>query len=179
MDQEKLAFDDDSVLVERFLGGDTASFETIYRKYYDRIHVIARGILLDNDDAADTVQEIFTLVYRNLPRFDRRSRFSTWLFRVAVNRSIQQVRSLKFKRRWIELDERIPAPEISESLLEPRVELAMTKLNPDDRAILTLFYWEELSLNEIADSMGIQMNAAKTRLYRARERFRQYYEVEP
>ncbi|MEQ1824150.1 MAG: sigma-70 family RNA polymerase sigma factor, partial [Fimbriimonadaceae bacterium] len=158
--------------------GDPGAFEILYRKYYERIHILAKGILLDSDDAADTVQEIFTLVYRNLPKFDRRSRFSTWLFRVAVNRSIQQVRSLKFKRRWTELDERIPAPEVNESLIEPRVALAMEKLPPDDRAILTLFYWEELSLNEIAESMGIQMNAAKTRLYRARERFRHYYEVE-
>lgn len=178
MDQEKLTYDEDGVLVERFAAGDTSAFETLYRKYYERIHIIARGILLDSDDAADTVQEIFTLVFRNLPKFDRRARFSTWLFRVAVNRSIQQARSLKFKRRWIELDERLPAPEVNESLLEPRVELAMTRLGPDDRAILTLFYWEEQSLNEIAESMGIQMNAAKTRLYRARERFRQFYEVQ-
>jgi RNA polymerase sigma-70 factor (ECF subfamily) len=55
----------------------------------------------------------------------------------------------------------------------------MEMLAPQDRAIITLFYWQELSLQEIADSMDINLNAAKTRLYRARERFRQHFEEEP
>jgi RNA polymerase sigma-70 factor (ECF subfamily) len=52
----------------------------------------------------------------------------------------------------------------------------MEKMAPNDRAIIVLFYWEELSLNEIAESLGCNVNAAKTRLYRARERFRILYE---
>ncbi|MEJ5169514.1 MAG: sigma-70 family RNA polymerase sigma factor [Fimbriimonadales bacterium] len=98
-------FDDDVILIERFLHGDEASFEQLYRKYYDKVFAIAKGVLLDSDEAADAVQEIFTLVYRHLRRFDRRSRFSTWLFRVAVNRSIQQARKVKYKSRQVPLDE--------------------------------------------------------------------------
>jgi len=169
-------FDEDSRLVERFLRGDETGFETLYRKYYEKAFSIARGVLMDADEAADAVQEVFTLVYRNLTRFDRRSKFSTWLFRIAVNRSIQHARSIKHKRNWTELNERVPVEVPEESPVEPRVHESMAKLAPQDRAILTLFYWEELSLNEIAESMGIAMNAAKTRLYRARERFRVAYE---
>jgi RNA polymerase sigma factor (sigma-70 family) len=72
-----------------------------------------------------------------------------------------------------------PAPSQGGDEPDPRVQLAMEKLAPQDRAIITLFYWQELSLQEIADSMDINLNAAKTRLYRARERFRQYFEQEP
>lgn len=172
------AFDEDIVLVERYLAGDTAAFERIYAKYYEKVLVIARGVLMDPDEAADAVQEIFTLVYRHLNRFDRRSRFSTWLFRVAVNRSIQEARRNRHKLRNVELTEALgaEAPGADDDM-DPLVQAAMTQLSPADRAILVLFYWEELSLHEIGDSMGCNVNAAKTRLYRARERFRSHYEA--
>ena len=173
------AYDEDLILVERFLGGDRPAFEQLYAKYYDKVFAIARGILLDNDDAADAVQEIFNLVFRHLGRFDRRSRFSTWLFRVAVNRSIQEARKNRHRSRNVELTEASAkvSPEEPETI-DPRVQAIMERLAPQDRALLTLFYWDELNLHEIADSVGCNVNAAKTRLYRARERFRVLYEQE-
>lgn len=170
-------FDEDIILVDRFLSGDEAGFELIYRKYYDKVFAIARGVLIDADEAADAVQEIFTLVYRHLKRFDRRAKLSTWLFRIAVNRSIQEARKHRFKNRTVELTEAMTkeAPEEVDDM-DPQIQAALAKLAPQDRALLTLFYWEELSLNEIGDSIGCNVNAAKTRLYRARERFRQFYE---
>jgi RNA polymerase sigma-70 factor (ECF subfamily) len=172
-------YDDDLVLVERFLDGDSLAFEQIYSKYYDKVFAIARGILLDREEAADAVQEIFTLVYRHLGRFDRRSRFSTWLFRVAVNRSIQEARKNRHKSRQVELTEGCAHVDPDEpETSDPRVNAVLERLAPQDRALLTLFYWDELSLQEIAASVGCNVNAAKTRLYRARERFRVLYEQE-
>jgi RNA polymerase sigma-70 factor (ECF subfamily) len=175
-DKVKPSFDEDVVFVDRFLAGDGSAFEHLYSKYYEKVFAIARGILLDAEEAADAVQEVFTLVYRNLPRFDRRSKFSTWLFRVSVNRIIQQARKVKYKARHVDLEAaaatEVERPEDG----DPRVEIAMSELAPADRAILTLFYWEELSLQEIADSLDCNVNAAKTRLYRARERFRVVFE---
>jgi len=170
-------FDEDSVLVDRFLAGDTSVFQTLYSRYYDKVFALSRGILLDNDEAADAVQEIFTLVYRHLNRFDRRSKFSTWLFRVAVNRSIQEARKSRFKHKLTPLNEiqEHAAPEQVDSS-DPNIQAVMAKLAPADRALLALFYWEELNLQEIADSLNCNVNAAKTRLYRARERFRIIYE---
>jgi RNA polymerase sigma-70 factor (ECF subfamily) len=172
-------FDEDAVLVDRFLSGDTIAFELIYRKYYDKVFAIARGVLIDADEAADAVQEIFTLVYRHLHRFDRRAKLSTWLFRIAVNRSIQEARKHRFKNKTVELTEAADrAAPVESQEIDPRIHSALANLAPQDRALLTLFYWEELSLNEIADSIGCNVNAAKTRLYRARERFRTIYEGE-
>lgn len=180
IDKSKLgSFDEDSILVERFLTGDATAFETLYARYYDKVFAIARGVLIEPEEAADAVQEIFTLVYRHLKRFDRRSRFSTWLFRIAVNRSIQEARRNRYRNRTVELTEAAgkTAPEEAEQI-DPRVQMAMAKMQPQDRALLVLFYWDELSLQEIADSIGCGVNAAKTRLYRARERFRVLYEPE-
>jgi RNA polymerase sigma-70 factor, ECF subfamily len=172
-------FDEDGILVERFLAGDADAFEGLYSRYYDKVFAIARGVLMDQDEAADAVQEIFTLVYRHLGRFDRRSRFSTWLFRVAVNRSIQEARKNRYKSRTVGLTEACAkvAPEEPETT-DPKIQAALAQLSPNDRALLVLFYWEELSLNDIAASLGCGVNAAKTRLYRARERFRVFYEVD-
>lgn len=172
------AFDDDLVLIDRVVAGDEDAFQALYRKYFDKVYAIARGILLDPDEAADAVQEIFTLIYRKADRFDQRSKFSTWLFRIAVNRSIQQSRRVKFKRNLVPLNEAVEEPHDTqpEVVNEPAVAEAMAKLPAADRAILTLFYWDELSLHEIGESMGCSPNAAKTRLFRARERFRQHYE---
>ena len=172
-------FDEDLILVERFLDGDRAAFEDIYAKYYEKVFAISRGILLDNEEAADAVQEIFFLVFRNLYKFDRRSRFSTWLFRVSVNRSIQEGRRNRHKSRNVELIE--AAAKVAEEQPEttdPKVHSCLEKMMLQDRALLTLFYWDELSLQEIAASVGCNVNAAKTRLYRARERFRMLYEQE-
>lgn len=178
-DKNRADFDEDLHLVDRFLSGDESGFVALYTRYYDKVFSIACGVLLDSDEAADAVQEIFTLVYRHLRRFDRRSKFSTWLFRIAVNRSIQEARRHRHRHRHVELDEAMAtaAPEQPDTS-DPRIQAAMAKLAPQDRALLTLFYWEELSLQEIADSLGCNVNAAKTRLYRSRERFRVIYEGE-
>jgi RNA polymerase sigma-70 factor (ECF subfamily) len=177
IDQARVGgFDEDMVLVERYLSGDQTAFELLYSKYYDKVFAIARGVLMDHDEAADAVQEVFTLVYRHIKRFDRRSRFSTWLFRVAVNRSIQEARRNRHKSRNVELKEALAteAPTDCDEM-DPKVQAAMSEMAPADRALLVLFYWEELSLQEIGDSIGCNVNAAKTRLYRARERFRVLY----
>jgi RNA polymerase sigma-70 factor (ECF subfamily) len=171
-------FDEDIVLVDRVVAGDDDAFQTLFHRYHDKVFAIAKGVLLDAEEAADAVQEVFTLVYRNLGRFDKRSRFSTWLFRVAVNRSIQQARKRRHSRKNVPLDAAEEASVEAEGIqaTDPEVEEALSHLHPADRALLTLFYWEELSLQDIGASIGCTPNAAKTRLFRARERFRVEYE---
>lgn len=171
-----VAFDDDARLAKRIQEGDSDAFQALYRRYYDKVFSIARGVVLVPEEAADAVQEIFTVVYRKLDKFDRRSRFSTWLFRIAVNRSIQYARKQRHVKREVSL---APSHEVAVegSFLsgDPAVMHAMSQLQPQDRAILVLFYWDELSLEEIGESLGCSANAAKTRLFRARERFRSSY----
>jgi RNA polymerase sigma-70 factor (ECF subfamily) len=170
--------DEDAIQIERFLNGDVRAFDGLYAKYYDRVYAIARGVLLDAEEAADTVQEVFTLVHRHLYRFDRRARFSTWLFRIAVNRSIQDSRKRRRRPLTVELMEVAQYEGAQGKTSDPRVHAAMGKLKADDRALLLLYYWEELSLQEIAETLNANVNATKTRLYRAREKFRQKFEEE-
>jgi RNA polymerase sigma-70 factor (ECF subfamily) len=170
------ALDEDALQIERFLKGDVRAFDQLYTKYYDKVYAIARGVLLDAEEAADTVQEVFTLVHRHLYRFDQRARFSTWLFRIAVNRSIQDSRKRRRRPLTVELMEIAHQESAGTGQSDPRIHLALSKLKPDDRALLLLYYWEELSLQEIADTLSTNVNATKTRLYRAREKFRALYD---
>ncbi|MDQ2986295.1 MAG: sigma-70 family RNA polymerase sigma factor [Armatimonadota bacterium] len=173
------AVGEDEALARRFLDGDASAFDALYRKYYARVFTVARGILLDRDDAGDATQEAFTKIYENLPRFRGGSRLGTWIFRIAVNSAIQVSRRGKSRKRLTSLD------EIAESAVETidlddsaqGVHKAMAELRHEDRAILSLFYWEELSLVEIGEALGCGSNAAKTRLFRARTRFKEVYEA--
>jgi len=169
-------FDADILLIERFLAGDQGAFETLYRNYYDIVYSVAKGVLGDPEEAADTTQEVFRLVMRNLKRFDRRARFSTWLYRIAINRSIQQARSLHRRPRAMPLDAASAVSHETTEAADPRIQQALQQLAPSDRAILILYYWQELSLAEIATTMQCSANACKTRLFRARELFREAFE---
>lgn len=172
------SLDEDGIHIERFLKGDVRAFDQLYTKYYDKVYAIARGVLLDAEEAADTVQEVFTLVHRHLYRFDRRARFSTWLFRIAVNRSIQDSRKRRRRPLTVELMEIAQYETAEDRQSDPKIHVALSKLRPDDRALLLLYYWEELSLQEIAETLSTNVNATKTRLYRAREKFRALFQGE-
>jgi len=170
--------DADMVLVRRFIAGDPRAFDEIYDRYKDKVYVIAKGILLNPDDASDAVQETFASIYNNLSRFSQRSRLSTWIFRIAVNTAIQISRRLKYRARIRPLEE---AEELSIETVEEKdtskVYRALATLKPEDRAVLTMFYWENMSLEDIGEALKCGANAAKTRLYRARERFKERYEA--
>ncbi len=175
---ESAIHDEDIRLVDRFLTGDQSAFEVLYARYYERVFALTRGIVLDLEETADVVQELFKLAYKNLHKFDQRAKFGTWLFRIAVNRSIQQTRKIKRTPKTTELVESLVAPEAETEDSDPRIYESLALLQPQDRALLTMFYWEEMSLGDIAASLGCNINAAKTRLYRARERFKEHYQGE-
>lgn len=171
-------FQEETWLVERAQKGDETSFSTLYRKYYNKVFSIAKGVLLNADEAEDATQEIFNLAWKHIRKFDNRSKFSTWLFRIAVNRSIQESRKNRNLKNQVPMTPEAenvaqPANEQSE---DPVIAEALSRLSPQDRAIISLFYWDELSLAEVGESIGCSPNAAKTRLFRAREKFKDLYE---
>lgn len=172
----QVTIDRDKLLVERFLAGDSSAFDELFATHREKVYSIGLGVLGNSEDALDSVQETFTLVHKHLHRFDGRSRFSTWLYRIAVNAAIQTTRKKKSRGKTVPLTEAAGASaEMQVTVADPIIQAAMTNLAPNDRALLVLFYWEELPLQEISEVNGCSMNAAKTRLFRARERFREAY----
>lgn len=153
------------------------AFEALYQRYKDRVYGIAFRITGNAVDAMDAVQESFALLFRNVSSFRFDSRFSTWLFRLVVNCSIDVVRARN--ARWrrdgsgaTELDgssangpSPIQAAQVGE--LSDLVQSALSRLSPKLRAILALRYLEGMSYDELRDALQVSMGTVKSRLARA------------
>ena len=178
--------DDDSGLVARFLRGDTAAFDALFLKYQDYVYHIVYGIVGSAEESRDLTQEVFLQVYRALPKFRHGSRFATWLYRIAVNRAVDAARGAKRWRFLPFLDEPTLAGRPADSRDEPEqvfergaereaVQAVLMRCPLGHREVLALRYYQDLSLEEIAETLGCSVSAAKVRLHRARRVFKANY----
>ena len=184
---DRYAADEDARLVTRFAGGDAAAFDLLFTRYQDYVHNIVFGIVGNAEEARDVTQDVFLVVYRSLPGFRNRSRFSTWLYRVAVNRAVDATRSarranlLRVQQDDTALSRRPAAAEDQpESRTQRKAECdeiqsALMLCPVSHRQILSLRYYRDLSTEEIAETLGCSVTAAKVRLFRARQVFKQHY----
>jgi RNA polymerase sigma-70 factor (ECF subfamily) len=171
---------DDIACVERVLGGDDEAFAVLVGRYSGRVFALVERICGNREEAGELTQDAFVRAYENLCRFRRESSFSTWIYRIARNAAISHVR--RHRMRFGEYhDERGAAAEASpaeeagahteereERFL--RLERALEALAPEDRALVQLFYREDLPVGEIARISGLSAGNVKTRLHRIRKR---------
>ncbi|MBD3368320.1 MAG: sigma-70 family RNA polymerase sigma factor [Candidatus Eisenbacteria bacterium] len=172
----------DDVLIQKVLGGDESAFAVLMERYADLVFSVVVGIVRNETDAADVTQEAFVRAYKALPRFRGDSKFSSWLYRIAVNRSLTFIKKRKRRGRQVDIG---LGPHIEASALDERprsdpeklvlddefrrlVHEAVGELPPKYRAAVTLFYIEERSYKEVAGALGIPMGTLKTHLHRAR-----------
>lgn len=172
-------------LITRCQAGDRHAFERIFYKYRDDVFRFAYLVVRDQALAQDVVQEAFIKVYRSIAKFQFRSSFKSWLYRIAVNEAISVMR----RRKIVEdLDpepvsgpfDRAPIdgyfhPEQAALDAEERAGLrwAIDQLDPMHRTVVILKYFHEFSDVEIADAVGCPPGTVKSRLHRARELLRQ------
>lgn len=153
------------------------TFDRLYERYSSYVYNTCMGILGNRDDARDAMQDTFVQLYRHLPTFRGDCTHATWLYRVAVNKCMDILR----RRRRFESSESMEEyaaedePE-SDGILEQRVRQTILKLKPDHRAVLVLYHFQQLSYNEIAESLGCSLDQVRIRLHRARKAFRSLYD---
>lgn len=180
--------DADSRLLERTRQGDRDAFETLFRKYHSYVYNISIGMLGNGDDAADITQETFLRIHRGLPQFRGAASFSTWLYRVAVNLCISELRRRSRSRLQYlddlalpmetEEDHRPSPAEAAQSAEERRmVRRILSTLPPDYRAIMVLRHFQQLAYEEIAEVLQLSLSQVKTRLFRARKMFKDRYQT--
>ena len=158
--------------------GFDAAFEALFHRYRERVYAIAFRITSSRQDALDIVQESFALLFRKLASFRGKSLFSTWLFRIVVNTSIDHQRRTRVGR-WptllgdrdngVEMLDEAPGPRDRAAVQEvgDQVQLAISQLSPKLRVILALRYLEEMSYEELAATLEVSMGTVKSRLARA------------
>lgn len=174
--EETGATDGDSLaaVVTACLSGDLAAHRQLYDACHENVYRLAVR-MVGLQDAADVTQQVFLQAFRSIHQFQGGSRFETWLYRLAVNESLQHLRR---NRRWRhhELD-REPMDETQHGDDAERKELleqALARIDPELRAIFLLREVEELSYHEIAEALDIPEGTVGSRLNRARRELRRH-----
>ena len=171
---------EDRSLVRAAVGGDTAAFDRIYRKYRERVYRVAFKVLRNREDALEASQEVFVKAYRSLERFDPDSRFFTWIYRIAMNQAIDTFRRRRTRREQ-EYDEVLDSPPkvrrdvtaaLERSEIAERIEEALGHLSEKHKTVFLLYSFEELSYTEISEVLGIPIGTVMSRLYYARKQIR-------
>lgn len=171
--------DEDIRLVDRTLGGDQAAFEQLVLRYQDYVFTITHRVLPSREDAEEAAQDTFLKVYSTLGAFERKSKFSTWLYTIAYRTAVDTARRKKLDATSIDdgnsylqiADEGSgsPAEEAYQQDLAEQLQQALKRLKPEDSTLITLFYLHEKPVKEVAEIMGLSLSNAKTKLHRLRE----------
>jgi RNA polymerase sigma factor (sigma-70 family) len=164
----------ENLLIDRILAGEQALYAELVNKYKSYAFTIAFKILENRPEAEEAAQDAFIKAYHHLGGFNRDSKFSTWLYRIAFNTAVSYKRKRKGSFQSFE-NVIVEYGQESDGALERNdkkkyIAKAMEKLNEADRLAITLFYLQEFSLEEIADITGMQANTVKVRVHRARQR---------
>jgi RNA polymerase sigma-70 factor, ECF subfamily len=175
--------DKDVGLLDSILAGDTGAFEELVQRHEHRVYRIAVAITGNQQDAEEAMQDAFLKAYQHLGEFQRRSKFSTWLTRIAVNEALQRRRRQPIMESLDELTETedgmmVPrqlqdwhdGPEkiYSRRQLREMVEMAIQSLAPIYREAFVLRDLEGLTTQEAAEALGLSVPALKSRVLRAR-----------
>ena len=180
----------DHDLVQRVQAGDTAAFRALFDKYHRRAFAVAMGVVKNQDDALDAVQEAFVKVHKNIHKFQGSSSFYTWLYRIVMNVSIDHVRRTS-RRKSLDFDERALHEEsevAGDGALVPSVtdanpgkaalrrelggaiQAALQELPEHHRAVIVLREIEGMSYEEMAETLGVPKGTVMSRLFHARKK---------
>jgi len=160
------------------------AFEQLVMKYQRTLYVAVRKIVMNHDDATDIVQESFVKAYQSLDQFDERYPFYPWLFRIGINLSLNQQQKIRRQREtFVKQDEEqmqrlaagqaTPLEQVLQNELEDQVAIAMAELPFEQRLVFVLKTSEELSYQEISESLDISLGTVMSRLSRARAKLKE------
>jgi RNA polymerase sigma factor (sigma-70 family) len=164
--------------LDRVRAGEKEAFAWVVERYKDMVYTVCLRMLAEEEDAADAAQEVFIKAYRSLNGFRDQSKFSTWLYRIAYNHCISVIRR---KVRVIDLVDELPENEDPDKWIDglealtseersKHLQQALEALPETDAVVVTLFYYEEMSLEEIAAVTGLSSANIRVRLHRSRKK---------
>lgn len=177
--QSKLS---DIELIERTLAGDQAAYADLVKRHQRFVFTLALRFTKTREDAEEVAQDCFIKAYRSLGNFQRNAKFTTWLYSIVYTTSMTFLRkkrvdtdSIDDENTYIQLENQgggYDANDVENKSRSYYLNQAITQLLPDDATIITLFYKGEQSLEEIGETMGIDPNTVKVKLFRARQRLK-------
>jgi RNA polymerase sigma factor (sigma-70 family) len=167
--------------IERVKAGDKEAFTGLLEAYKDMVYTICLRMLHSEADAEEAAQDVFVKAYRSLGGFQAKAKFSTWLYRITYNNCISIIRK---KVKMIDLVDEVPEGEVEEREMNGLenlsakersmyLKMAIESLAETDAVVVTLFYYDELSLDEIAGVTGLSSSNIRIKLHRSRKKMYQ------
>jgi RNA polymerase sigma-70 factor (ECF subfamily) len=169
----------DQLNIDGIINGDDHAFVELVDHYKHMVYTLAVRILKNREEAEEVAQDVFLNVYRSLSNFQGDSKFSTWIYAIAYNKSLDYLKKRNRRPITNSLDDfsEFKMPQEASFLdeltaIEDRwqIKKALEELPSEDGILITLHYYEELSLKEISQIMGISPGTLKVRLFRARKK---------
>jgi len=169
----------DRELMARLAAGDRDALDPLMDRHHRRLYRIALGYLRDPDLALDAVQETFVKAFQNASRWDTRAEVAPWLVRITINQSIDQYRRVRRRRTAEEplaegdhsstlvVDEAGPDRKVMGREIGERIQAALSGLPDRQRAVFVLRHCEDMTLEEIAESLQMNLGTVKSALHRA------------
>jgi RNA polymerase sigma factor (sigma-70 family) len=181
--QSKLS---DIDLIKQTLAGNQAAYADLVKRHQRFVFTLAMRFTKSREDAEEVAQDCFIKAYRSLDTFKQESKFSTWLYSIVYTTAMTSLRKKRVDTSSIDDEETyIQIENVSSGFDTNNVEnksrsfylnQAIEQLTADDATIITLFYKGEQSLEEIAQTLGIEANSVKVKLFRARQRLKEKLE---
>ena len=171
--------EEEKLLVDEIINGNVHAFRKIVEKYEDMVFTITLRIIRNRELADEIAQDVFLKVYQSIDKFKGKSKLSTWIYKIAYNTSVNAIRGVKNAIRDSDIDS-IPDNEIGSSpdaqfelITEDSKKLvkkAILSLEVSERIIVTLYYFDDLTVSEISDITGVSKSNVKVKLYRSRNK---------
>jgi RNA polymerase sigma-70 factor (ECF subfamily) len=167
---------DDQLIVAQIVSGQKERFRTLVNRHEKAVYGMGLSFFRNADDAADFTQEVFLKAFRNLSRFEGRSRFSTWLYKIAYNTAVNAVNRRREYRSLAEEDPVIDGDTPERSVMRQTVRNAVLEAVQDlperYRACVDLFFFYDRSYQEIEAITGFPVNTIKSHVFRAKKMLR-------
>lgn len=171
-----LNLDDDFSIIKKFIDGDQSAFKILVKRHKEKVRNIVYLTISSSDLVDDISQEVFITVYRKLKNFRFESQFTTWLYRITVNKCKDHLRKKNVRKIFMPLQEGGEVSHLATSVedndLSNVVMDAVSKLPVKLRIPLLLKDIEGFSYQEIAESLECEMGTVKSRIFRAREKLK-------
>lgn len=175
----KMTTTNDQIIINQILEGDANVFSVLVDRYKDLVFTLALRMVKNREEAEEVSQDTFIKVYKSLNKFQGKSKFSTWIYKIAYNTCLDRLKRIKREYNVVAIDEftehqiktldnALDKMEVQEH--NDNIQKCLQLLPSDDSFLLTLYYFEEQSLEEISKVVGLTANNVKVKLFRSRKK---------
>jgi len=168
----------DEELVRKILSGDKDQYKLIVDRYGNKLERYIRSIVGKSHDTEDILQNVFIKAYKNLSAFDRKLKFSSWIYRIAHNESVNYIKSSLVQKvtvfgEWFDFGQYdLTEEKIDREMARKQITKCMENLDYKYKEPLILYYMDDKSYEEISDILRIPVRAVGVRIHRAKEQMR-------